>query len=160
MNWQQGLSVVAGIFIVMWACVPLLKRIKRSFYFQKQFSYLYQALQRSPKVRYYFLLGFLNGLLPCGLVYTALAAATVSGGALQGFIAMFVFGIGTTPALIAVVLLKRKITIRQRRVFKPLSLILSVSVGLLLILRGLNLGIPYVSPEGSNNQIKSCCHKP
>jgi uncharacterized protein len=160
MNWQQGLSIAAGIFILIWICFPLLKPVKGFFYFQRQFAYLYQALQRSPKVGYYFLLGLLNGVLPCGLVYTALAAATVSGGALQGFAAMFLFGIGTMPVLMAVVIFRQKVSLRFRRLFRPLSLVLSLSVGLLLILRGLNLGIPYLSPEFSDKQVKSCCHKP
>lgn len=160
MNWQQGLSIAAGIFIIVWVCFPLLKPVRGSFAFQKQFASLYGKLQRDPKLYYYLLLGLLNGLLPCGLVYTALAAATVSGGAFQGFISMFLFGVGTAPVLITLVLLKRKLNVRFRHFFKPLSLVLSVFIGVLLIMRGLNLGIPYVSPEVSHHEVKSCCHKP
>lgn len=160
MNWQQGLSIAAGIFIIAWVCFPLLKPVRGLFAFQKQFVGLYGKLQRNPKFHYYLLLGMLNGFLPCGLVYTALAAATVSGGAFQGFISMFLFGVGTAPILITVVLLKRKMSVRFRYLFRPLSMALSIAVGILLIIRGLNLGIPYVSPEFNNHQVSSCCHKP
>lgn len=160
MNWQQGLSIAAGIFIMLWVALPLLKPVSGMFAFQKQFAYLYGKLQRDPKVRYYFLLGWLNGFLPCGLVYTALAASTVTGGGLQGFTAMFLFGLGTAPVLMMVVLFKRKIGLRFRQLFRPLSMTLSIAVGILLILRGMNLGIPYVSPEFHHQQVKNCCHKP
>lgn len=160
MNWQQGLSVAAGIFIIALVCFPLLKPVRGSFAFQRQFAWLYGKLQHNPKLHYYLLLGLLNGFLPCGLVYTALAAATVSGGVVQGFISMFLFGIGTAPVLIAIVLLKRKMSIRFRHFFRPLSITLSIAVGILLVMRGLNLGIPYVSPEVHNDEVNSCCHKP
>jgi sulfite exporter TauE/SafE len=160
MHWQQALSIVAGIFIVLWVCFPVLKPGKGGFLFQKQFSILYNKLQHQPKLHHYFFLGFLNGFLPCGLVYTALAAATVSGSAVGGFLAMFLFGAGTAPALIILVILKNKMSFQLRKKLKPVSLILSVGIGLLLIARGLNLGIPYVSPEVTKaHTVTNCCHK-
>jgi len=160
MDWQQGLSIVAGIFIILWACFPFIKPGAGHFLFQKQFSKLYQVLQQKPKLYHYFSLGFLNGFLPCGLVYTALAAATVSGGAFGGFSAMFLFGAGTAPALVLLVIFKNKMSFQLRKKLKPLSLLLGVAIGALLIVRGMNLGIPYVSPEFQDNEVKSCCHKP
>jgi sulfite exporter TauE/SafE len=160
MHWQQALSVVAGVFIILWVSFPVLKPGKSSFLFQKQFSILYNKLQYEPKIYHYSFLGFLNGLLPCGLVYTALAAATVSGSAAGGFGAMFLFGIGTAPALIILVILKNKMSFRLRQKLKPVSLVLSISIGLLLVVRGLNLGIPYISPEVTKeNTVQKCCHK-
>jgi uncharacterized protein len=160
MHWQQALSIVAGIFIVLWVCFPILKPGQGSFLFQKQFSILHNKLQYQPKLHYYLLLGFLNGFLPCGLVYTALAAATVSGSPAGGFLAMFLFGMGTAPALFVLVLLKNKMSFQLRRKLKPISLVLSIGIGLLLIIRGLNLGIPYVSPEiTKDDTVEKCCHK-
>ena len=160
MDWQQGLSIVAGVFIIIWACFPFVKLGAGNFLFQKQFAQLYQKIQERPKLYYYFSLGFLNGFLPCGLVYTALAAATVSGGVSGGFLAMFLFGAGTAPALILLVVFKNKMSFQLRKRLKPLSLVLSVAIGMLLIVRGMNLGIPYISPEFQHNQLKSCCQKP
>jgi len=160
MDWQQGLSITAGIAILLMVAVPTLKLHKSKFLFRKQFSLLYNRLQQQARLTDYGILGFLNGLLPCGLVYTALTAATLSGSWAGGFLAMFLFGLGTTPALVALILFRNKLNRQQLRNLKPVSAILSICVGVLLILRGLNLGIPYVSPEFKDNSIKSCCaHK-
>lgn len=160
MNWQQGLSVVAGLTIIFMAGIPLLKLRTGNFLFRKQFALLYARLQHRTRLLDFGLLGFLNGLLPCGLVYTALAAATLSGGWAGGFLAMILFGLGTAPALVLLVLFRNKISPQLRRRLKPASVALSVCIGLLLILRGLNLGIPYMSPAHEGNTVKHCCsHK-
>ncbi len=49
-----------------------------------------------------YLLGLLWGLLPCGLVLTALITALASKSAMLGAINMFIFGIATIPSLFAV----------------------------------------------------------
>lgn len=46
--------------------------------------------------------GFFNGLLPCGLVYAALAMSLASGSALSGALIMLSFGLGTVPSLLTV----------------------------------------------------------
>ncbi len=43
--------------------------------------------------------GLAWGWLPCGLVYSSLAAATVAGNASHGALTMFAFGLGTLPAM-------------------------------------------------------------
>ena len=92
-------------------------------------------------------IGLMNGLLPCGLVYVACAAATSTGDFLSGMRYMVAFGLGTLPMLLAISLLGTKLQFALR--FKvqrliPASLLI---VGLLLLLRGMALGIPYVSPK-------------
>jgi sulfite exporter TauE/SafE len=92
-------------------------------------------------------IGLLNGLLPCGLVYVACAAATATGDVLSGTRYMIAFGLGTLPMLLAISLVGTKLQFALRfRVQRliPMSLAL---VGLLLLLRGMALGIPYVSPK-------------
>jgi sulfite exporter TauE/SafE len=49
-----------------------------------------------------YLLGIFWGLLPCGLVLTALVTAMATASAVQGALNMLVFGIATIPSLIAV----------------------------------------------------------
>jgi sulfite exporter TauE/SafE len=100
-------------------------------------------------------LGLLNGLLPCGLVYVACAGATVTGGILAGARYMAAFGAGTLPMMLAISLLGRLVPIAWRLQFRkaiPVSVFLLAT---LLILRGLSLGIPYISPDllGATN----CC---
>lgn len=158
MNWQQGLSITAGVFIILLVCLPVLKPVSGKFLFQKQFATLYTQLQKRPRLQYYSFLGFLNGLLPCGLVYTALAAATLSGGWSGGFLAMFLFGLGTVPAFVLLILFRNKMGPGLRKQLKPVSITLSVCIGLLLVLRGLNLGIPYVSPGFQEHKVSCCGH--
>jgi sulfite exporter TauE/SafE len=92
-------------------------------------------------------IGLLNGLLPCGLVYVACAGATATGSMLSGVEYMVAFGLGTLPMLLAISLLGTKLQFALR--FKVQRLIPAslAIVGLLLLLRGMALGIPYVSPK-------------
>lgn len=101
-------------------------------------------------------LGALTGLLPCGLVYVACAGAATTHGWWQGGVYMIVFGLGTFPMMLAISLSGKLLTpavrIRLRHAV-PVSVCL---LSLLLILRGLSLDIPYLSPDLSKG---SCaCH--
>ena len=96
-----------------------------------------------------FVKGMLNGLLPCGLVYVALAGAIVSNGFIEGFSYMVLFGLGTTPILLFIILFG---PINQKLRRLPLQKILpwiTVIFGLWLLIRGLGLGIPFWSPNTS-----------
>jgi sulfite exporter TauE/SafE len=100
-------------------------------------------------------LGLLNGLLPCGLVYVAAAGATATGHFFNGAIYMAAFGAGTLPMMLAIGLGGKLVPLSFRlklRAAIPVSVFL---LGTLLILRGMSLGIPYVSP---NLAAGSCCH--
>ena len=91
-------------------------------------------------------LGLLNGLLPCGLVYVACAGATATGDLLNGALYMLAFGAGTVPMMLAISLSQRLVPFPLRmKLLKavPVAVFLLAS---LLILRGMELGIPYVSP--------------
>jgi sulfite exporter TauE/SafE len=103
-------------------------------------------------------LGLLNGLLPCGLVYAACAGAAATGGVLAGAQYMAVFGAGTVPMMLALSLSGRLVPISLRlKLRKAIPVCLGL-VGALLILRGMSLGIPYLSPDMSAGSV-SCCHK-
>jgi sulfite exporter TauE/SafE len=102
------------------------------------------------------LLGMLNGLLPCGLVYAALAGAIAQGDWLAGGVYMLIFGLGTWPMMFALSLSGKMLPPGLRR---RLAVAIPVGVCLLaglLILRGLALGIPYLSP-GLALGTDSCC---
>ena len=102
--------------------------------------------------------GALNGLLPCGLVYVACAAAAATGGLWSGANYMLWFGLGTVPILLGISLSHRALptSIRFRlRSLSPLSVAL---VAGMLILRGLALGIPYLSPSVGAGGLCSHCH--
>jgi sulfite exporter TauE/SafE len=103
-------------------------------------------------------LGLLNGFLPCGLVYVACVGAANTGGILAAIKYMTAFGIGTVPMMLAIGLSGKLIpsSVRlQLRKAIPVSVFL---LGCLLILRGMSLGIPYVSPDLSAGG-PACCSK-
>ena len=103
-------------------------------------------------------LGLLNGLLPCGLVYAGCAGATATSSFFGGLLYMLVFGLGTFPMMFALGLLGQRLRLQMR--FKlvrlvPVSLLI---VGALLIVRGMSLGIPYLSPDLSAPASCDRCH--
>jgi sulfite exporter TauE/SafE len=93
------------------------------------------------------LIGVLNGFLPCGLVYAALAASLAAGGPAQGAMYMAVFGLGTMPALVALSFAGGLLTARARHSLARVIPVTVVLMGMFFVLRGLALGIPYVSPK-------------
>ena len=102
------------------------------------------------------LLGMLNGLLPCGLVYVALAGAVARGSLPDGMIYMALFGLGTLPTMLGISLSGKVFPISLR-----LKLRRAIPAGVcllagLLILRGMALGIPYVSPSLVEG-VPACC---
>lgn len=80
-------------------------------------------------------LGFLNGFLPCGLVYAALAMAAASGSALGGALLMTAFGLATVPALFAVVTLGSLLRPARRARLGRLAGIVAVVAGAVTVLR-------------------------
>ena len=106
-----------------------------------------------------FLIGILNGFLPCGLVYVALGAAATSGGPAEAALFMAGFGLGTVPAMLGAALFGGRIGGRLRARFSRAVPVVIGLVAVLLILRGLNRGIPYLSPrvEPEKEEV-DCCH--
>jgi sulfite exporter TauE/SafE len=94
------------------------------------------ALQQASSVRV-LALGALNGLLPCGLVYSALLVAASTGHPLMGAAGMAVFGLGTLPALLVVGIGVGALNARIRQTFVRVAGVLIVVVGVQLALRGL-----------------------
>ena len=107
-----------------------------------------------------FAIGALNGFLPCGLVYAACVAAVATGDVLGGAKFMAVFGLGTTPMLLVISILGQKLQLQLRFKLQRLIPVSLAVVGLLLLLRGMALGIPYVSPQlpATPTAGHSCCH--
>jgi sulfite exporter TauE/SafE len=100
-------------------------------------------------------IGFLNGLLPCGMVYLALGSAIATGSVTGGGMFMMFFGLGTMPALMLVGLGGQIFGFKY--VLQKWMPYMIATMGMVLILRGMNLGIPFLSPhiELNNNII---CH--
>lgn len=102
-------------------------------------------------------LGLLNGLLPCGLVYVACAGAVATGDLFNGAFYMLAFGLGTVPMMLAISLSGKLVPFSLRtRLLKAVPLAVFI-LGTVLILRGMSLGIPYISPDLAGGA--ACCHK-
>jgi sulfite exporter TauE/SafE len=161
-GYQQGLSIVLGIAILILVLLPNGIANKLNF-FSFTFSYIgkvkeqLKTLFKKNSYPSLFFIGTLNGLLPCGLVYLGIAGAIATGNSLQGSFFMATFGLGTVPAMLTVALISSSISINFRNKINKVVPVFTVAMALLLILRGLNLGIPYVSPEMSST--KPVCHK-
>lgn len=109
-----------------------------------------------------FIIGLLNGLLPCGLVYMAITGAIGTGDAYMGAAFMALFGIATSPMLTGLVLAGNFLTIQVRNKINKIIPFFVVLVGVLFILRGLELGIKFISPPKEKleirNDAKSCVY--
>ncbi len=105
-----------------------------------------------------FTLGILNGFLPCGLVFMAMGGALVQKNWMFSLLFMVLFGIGTTPLLLALIFSKNFIAQKYMPTIHKLIPYVSLLIAVLFLLRGLNLGIPYLSPKFSENIQKVKCH--
>jgi hypothetical protein len=149
--WQQKISILLGLSILAFLIVPLVfpgKSLHPAI--SALMSSIRARLARvlgNPHPAALYSTGLLNGLLPCGLVYMALTGAVITGGPIAGAVFMMLFGAGTLPAMFATTLfgqwLKYPYRVRLRQLYPALMALMA----LLLIIRGLNLGIPLLSPK-------------
>ncbi len=168
-NWfglTQIISIVLGSIILVSLLLPKLlkhKNIHMPVWLNRYQINSLQYLMKKQTVAWMFLVGVMNGFLPCGLVYMAVAAALVASSVANSVLFMFFFGLGTIPAMVALVAIAHKMPISVKASFQKFVPIISMIIGALLILRGLNLDIPFVSPYLSQNLTGTNvveCHTP
>ena len=148
---QQQLSIAIDILMIVVVLIPYRTFAKYNLskplnkVISKVKSNLGQALKKKTPDTF-LTIGFLNGFLPCGLVYMAVFGAIATGSLLQGSFYMILFGLGTVPLMTSAIYLGKFLnqTIKQR-IQKAIPVFV-VLIGVLFILRGLGLGIPYISP--------------
>lgn len=162
---QQQLSIIIGALMIVAILIPYKTFNKYNFSkpLHKVISKIKSGLGAALKKKTadtFLTIGFLNGFLPCGLVYMAVFGSLASANAFQGTLYMSLFGLGTIPLMTTAIYLGKFLnaTIKQR-IQKAIPIFV-VIIGLLFILRGLGLGIPYLSPapivETVSNEID--CH--
>ena len=90
----------------------------------------------------------------------ALAGAAATGGVVQGALFMSLFGLGTFPIMLATSLFGPLLGQGIRNALNRLLPVGAVALALLLILRGMSLGIPYISPDLSRQGTaqETSCH--
>lgn len=150
-GYQQLFSMIAGTSILLLLTgSKYLPDIKFFVVFQARFKkYIAIFLTRSNSARGLFIFGLLNGLLPCGLVYMAIASALIIGSPLQSGVFMTAFGLGTIPLMLILMLTGHLVSFSVRSRMKKAVPYFIGLIAVLMILRGLNLGIPYISPAFS-----------
>ncbi len=148
---QQKVSVIMGSLMIISVLFPTL--FKNQYRMDKSWLSIVGKLKKSigrlfsiKSFSSLFFIGMLNGLLPCGLVYMAIAGAIGTGGVAEGSVYMILFGLGTIPMLLAISLAGNVLSLTIRNKINKLIPVLVVVVGILFVLRGLSLGIPYLSP--------------
>ena len=149
---QQQLSIIAGIAIIIIVMIPEKKFAQYNFskpvyrvIFKIKTGLGNRLKQRNNKT--FFMIGLLNGLLPCGLVYAALFGAIAMQDVSYGVVYMILYGVGTIPLMSIVVFASGMFTPKQRNALNKLVPYAMVFMGMIFIVRGLGLGIPYISPS-------------
>jgi sulfite exporter TauE/SafE len=145
-GWQQWLSIISGIMILAIYFLPRTGWFKgTTINFQPVTSRISKQMQKRTLLSSG-VTGMLNGLLPCGMVYVAVAGSLAGNSLVQsaGFMAMF--GLGTTGALVGVSLGGGWLGKRLAKVSPYVIPTFVCIIGCLFILRGMGLGIPFISP--------------
>lgn len=149
---QQWASIIMGVVMIASVLFPFLFRGKinietiTSGYATRLISHFRKMFGKQSKSNL-FLIGLLNGLLPCGLVYVAVAGAINTNDVLMGTLFMVVFGLGTIPVMLGVSLVGNIISGGIRQKLSKVVPVFIVILGIIFILRGMSLGIPFISPK-------------
>ncbi len=159
-GFQQRLSILMGVIMIAIVLIPT--KFLNKFNVTKP---LYQVIGKvKTKLGLYlkkksnkalFSIGFFNGFLPCGLVYMAVLGSISTGDIYAGSLYMFLFGLGTIPMMTGAIILGNFLKISVRNKIQKAIPIFVVIIGLLFILRGMGLGIPYVSPSDAKLQLSN-----
>lgn len=166
-GYQQVLSISFGILIIFFLAFPSMgRKLENHFLMASFFSKLRSHIGKLFVRKNYqsvFAIGLLNGLLPCGLIYMALATSVSAGTILNSSLFMAAFGLGTLPMMWSVAFFGGFINVRLRQRIRKLFPYMMFLMACLLIIRGMGLGIPYISPDlpGSLNHQQGMveCHQ-
>ena len=162
---QQQLSIAVGIGMIVLAVVP--EKILANYNFSKPVYRLITRIKSSLGAQFkrktpdaFFTIGLFNGLLPCGLVYAALFGAIAMQNVTLGIAYMILYGLGTIPMMSAVVYVSSLLSMPFRNQLQRAVPIVTVVIGVLFVLRGMGLDIPYISPSNLNLfvQANANCH--
>lgn len=162
---QQQLSIIVGVLMILIAIIP--EKVFAKYNFSKPVYKLITKVKSSLgqqfKNRSYkslYTIGLLNGFLPCGMVYVALFGAIAMQNISLGVTYMLLFGIGTIPMMVAVSYASNLITFSFRGALQKAIPYVAVIIGMLFIIRGLGLDIPYLSPSNMSLFVQSeaNCH--
>lgn len=160
MGFQQRISILVGVLMIVIVLIP--GRIFNKYNFSRPlYSFVGKVksslgkLLKNKSNKALFTIGILNGFLPCGLVYMALVGSIATSNATIGALYMFLFGLGTIPLMTVAVYLGNILSISVRNKIQKVIPVFVVMIGILFILRGMGLGIPYISPSDASLTISN-----
>ncbi len=161
-GWQNVLSIVLGILILVMLFVPTISILPKMGPVLRLLNSLKTQIRKLfgiHTIQSLLFIGLLNGLLPCGLVYLGIAGSIATGDTLKGALFMAAFGFGTFPAMMAITTVRDSISIRFRERIRKAVPVFVGMMAIMLILRGMNLGIPYISPSIESTSTGACHHQ-
>ena len=157
-GFQQRLSILLGVVMIAIVIIPI--HIFNKYNFSKPLYGLIGKVKsklglylKKTSNKALFSIGFFNGFLPCGMVYMALVGAMATSQFYLGALYMFIFGLGTIPIMTLTIYSKNIFSVNFRKKITKAIPVFVVIIGLLFILRGMGLGIPYVSPKDIKLQV-------
>lgn len=143
---QQYFAMGLGVALLLFTFVPIAgKKLEKSIYASGLLHSLRQNISaqfRQKSYRSTLLVGVLNGLLPCGMVYLAIAGAITSGDPFAGVVYMAIFSLGTMPAMVCMMSFRRLI---PKKLKLNYVMLLSLVLGLVLLYRGTAMELPEIS---------------
>ena len=154
-----ALTIVAGIFMILAGLsllgkLEFLTKLEHSFSGSKWYQDAFRQVLRSKSLYSFYILGLLNGLLPCGLVYFFAVTAASTGSPLWGALVMLIFGLSTIPALFGLGFFTQLLSKSAlRKVMMNLASIIVILFGLYTIYRG------YDFIENPEKSVLNCCEE-
>lgn len=149
---QQKMSIIIGIAMILIILIP--EKVIANYNFSKPIFKVISKIKttlgsqfKNKSYKSLFTIGLLNGFLPCGMVYVALFGAIAMQSPTLGILYMILFGLGTVPMMSSIVYLNSFLSIPVRNKIQKAIPYVSVFLGVVFILRGLGMGIPYISPS-------------
>jgi len=168
-GFQLWASVVLGSLMIVMMLIPMVfgKRLSIKGLFKGYTNGLFSRFHKlfhSGSATSFFSIGLLNGILPCGLVYVGIAGAVNTGEVVSAMLYMALFGLGTVPVMLTVTMIGNFLSLAVRSSISRITPYAVILLGILFILRGLSLGIPYISPKAEAltpviEKAHKCCQR-
>lgn len=163
---QQRISIAVGVLMIVMALVP--EKVFARYNFSRPIYNLISKVKTNLGQQFkrktpdaLFTIGLFNGLLPCGLVYAALFGAVAMQNVGLSTVYMVLYGLGTVPLMSAVVYVANFLSFPFRNKLQKVVPLVTVVIGVLFVLRGMNLDIAYISPTKVQLFVQAAanCHK-
>lgn len=170
---QRWVSIASGILIMLMVLIPRSEKVFNVSVFKTLTGKIKNVFSDNFTKGSYgsmLFIGIVNGLLPCGFVYVGVAGAIAVGDIGYGVLYMALFGLGTIPVMFATSVAGNFISLNLRQRLSKVLPVFAILLAIVFILRGMNLGIPFISPKtekmmnanhsehlNDSGEIKDCC---